>query len=107
MDYRPRNGLMTDENIDMLADCHGILNRWKNCISQLLNVSNISDIRQIQIHTAESLVPAPSRLVAEVPIANLKMYKLPGSHQIPGELVQAGYKTLLSQIQKPNSSSWN
>jgi hypothetical protein len=39
---------MRHKNIDMLADCHSILNRWKNYICQLLNVRNASDIRQIQ-----------------------------------------------------------
>jgi hypothetical protein len=47
------------ENGDLLANTHYILNRWKNYFSQLLNVHNISDVRQIDIHTAESLVTAP------------------------------------------------
>jgi hypothetical protein len=46
-----------DENIDLLADSHSILNRWKNYSSQLLNVHRVSDVRQIEIHTAELLVP--------------------------------------------------
>jgi hypothetical protein len=33
---------------------------WKNYVSQLLNVHNISDVRQIEVHTAEPLVPDPS-----------------------------------------------
>jgi hypothetical protein len=28
--YQPRNNLMNDENSDLLADSHNILNRWKN-----------------------------------------------------------------------------
>jgi hypothetical protein len=31
------------------------------------------DIRQIEIHTDEPLVPGPSRLVVEIAIANLKI----------------------------------
>jgi hypothetical protein len=50
--YQPRNNLMNDENDDLLADSHNILNRWKNYFSQLLNVHNVSDVRQIEIHTA-------------------------------------------------------
>jgi hypothetical protein len=46
-----------DENGDLLADSHNILNRWKNYFSQLLNVQSVSDVRQIEIHTAEQLVP--------------------------------------------------
>jgi flagellar basal body rod protein FlgC len=54
--YQPRNNLVKDENCDLLADSHNILNRWKNYFSQLLNVHNVSDVRQIEVHTAEPLV---------------------------------------------------
>jgi hypothetical protein len=47
-----------DENGDLLANFHNILNRWKNYFSQLLNVHN--DVRQIEVHTAEPLVPGLS-----------------------------------------------
>jgi hypothetical protein len=40
-----------DENGDLLADSRNILNRWKNYFSQLLNVHNVSDVRQIEVHT--------------------------------------------------------
>jgi hypothetical protein len=46
--YQPRNNLMKDENGDLLVDSHSILNRWKNYFSQLLNVHNVSDVRQIE-----------------------------------------------------------
>jgi hypothetical protein len=49
-----------DEKSNMLADSHNISNRWKNYFSQLWNVQRVSDIRQIEIHTAEPLVPDPS-----------------------------------------------
>jgi hypothetical protein len=52
-------------NSDLLADAHPILNRWKNYFSQLLNVHNVSDVRQIELHTAEPLVPGPSCLEVE------------------------------------------
>jgi hypothetical protein len=51
-----------DENGDLLVDSHNILNRWKNYFSQLLNVHNVSDIRQIKVHMAEPLIPGPSYL---------------------------------------------
>jgi hypothetical protein len=38
-----------DENGNLLADSHNILKRWKDYISQLLNVLNVSDVRQIKI----------------------------------------------------------
>jgi hypothetical protein len=56
----------------MLADTHNILNRWRNYFSQLLNVHSVNDVRQVEIHTAEPLVPGPSRLEAEIAIAMLK-----------------------------------
>jgi hypothetical protein len=66
----------------------------------LLNVHNVSHVRQIEVHTAEPLVPGPSSLEVEVAIAELKEYKSPVSEQIPGELIQAGVEILLSAIHK-------
>jgi hypothetical protein len=60
MGYQPRSNLMKDENCNLLADSHCTLNRWKNCMFQLLNAHRFSDVRQIEIHTAEPLVPDPS-----------------------------------------------
>jgi prefoldin subunit 5 len=60
--YQPRNNLVNYENGDLLADSHNVLNMWKNYFSQLLNVHNVSDVRQIEVDTAEPLVPGPSRL---------------------------------------------
>jgi hypothetical protein len=57
--YQPRNNLLKGEN-DLLTDCHNLLNIWKNYHSQFLNVHRVSDVRQIEIHTAELLVPDPS-----------------------------------------------
>jgi hypothetical protein len=85
--YRPRNNLLKGENGDLLADSRNTLNRWKNYFSQLLNVHNVSDVRQIEVHTAEQLVPGPSPLEVEVAIAKLKQYKLPGTDQIPAEQI--------------------
>jgi hypothetical protein len=45
--YQPRSNLLKDENCDLLADSHNTLNRRKNYFSQLLNVHNVSDARQI------------------------------------------------------------
>jgi hypothetical protein len=96
-----------DENRDLLADSDNILNRWKNYFSQLLNVHNVSDVRQIEVHTAEPLVSGASRLEVEIAIEKLKKYKSPGSDQIPGELFQAGGEILLSAIHKLVNSVWN
>jgi hypothetical protein len=45
-------------------------------------VHNVSDVRQIEIHTAE------------IAIAKLNKYKSPGHDQILAELIQAGGETL-------------
>jgi hypothetical protein len=95
-----------DENGDLLADSHNILNRWKNYFSQLLNVHNVSDVRQIEVHTAESLVPGPTHLEVETAIEKLKKYISPGSDEIQAELIQAGGKILLSVIHKLINSVW-
>jgi hypothetical protein len=99
--------LIKDENGDLLADPHNILNRWKNYYSQLLNVHKVSDVGQIEMHTAEPLVPDPSPFEVETAIAKLKRYKLPGSIQIPAELTQAGGEILCSKIHKLIYSIWN
>jgi hypothetical protein len=70
-------------------------------------VHNDSDFRQIQVHTAEPLVPGPSRLEVKIAIAKLKNYKSPGSDQIPAELIQAGGEIFLSAIHKVINSVWN
>jgi hypothetical protein len=41
-----RSIFVKDENGDLLADSNIILNRWKSYFSQLLNVHNVSDVRQ-------------------------------------------------------------
>jgi hypothetical protein len=84
-----------DENGDLLADSHNISNSWK-----LLLVHSVSDVRQIEIHMAEPLMPVPSPREVQIAIAKLKKYKSPGSDQILAEVIQVGDETLLSVIHK-------
>jgi hypothetical protein len=70
-------------------------------------VHNVSDVRQIEVHTAEPLAPGPGRLEVEIAIAKLKTYNSPGSDQIPAEFIQAGGEILLSEIHKLINSVWN
>jgi hypothetical protein len=72
-----------------------------------LNFRNVSDIKQIEIHAYEPLVPGPSHFEFEMAIAKLKKYKSPGSNQIPAELIQGGAETLVSAIHKYINSIWN
>jgi hypothetical protein len=67
----------------------------------------VKAVVQIEIHTAEPLVPGPSHLEVEISIAKLKKYKSPGSDQISAELYQAGGKILVSVIHKLITSIWN
>jgi hypothetical protein len=71
-----------------------------------LNVHDVSDVRQIEIHRAESLVPGPSHLEIEISMAKLNKYKSPGSDQIPAEQYEAGGETVFV-IQKLITSIWN
>jgi hypothetical protein len=106
-DYQPRSSLVKDENVDLLADSNAIVNRWKSYFSQLMNIHNVSDVRQIEIHTAEPLVSGPIHLEFAIAIAKLKKYESPGSDQILAELIQAGGETLVSVIHKLINSIWN
>jgi hypothetical protein len=74
--YQHRSILVKDENGVMLADFNTILNRWKSYLSHILHVQNMNDIRQIEIHTVEPLVPGPSHLEVEISIAKLKSINL-------------------------------
>jgi hypothetical protein len=70
--YQPRNILVEDGNSNLLADFQNILNTWKNYFSLLLNVYNVSDVRQIEVHTAEPLLPGHSCLGVEITNTKLK-----------------------------------
>jgi hypothetical protein len=59
--YQLRNNLVKDENGNLLPDSHNFLNRWKNYFSQLLNVHNVSEVRQMK-YIGQPLVPGPSSL---------------------------------------------
>jgi hypothetical protein len=58
-----------------------------------LNVYGVRDVRQRRIHSAEPLIPEPSPFEVETAIGKLKIYKLPGTDQIPVKLIQAVHKT--------------
>ena len=75
-----------------------ILIRWRNYISQLLNVHGVTDVRHTEIHTAESHVPDPSAFEVELAIENLKSHKSPGIDQIPAKLRQGVEKFTMISI---------
>jgi hypothetical protein len=94
---------MTEENGDLLANSHNIL----NCFSQLLNVCRVSGVRQKEIVIAEPLVPDPDPFEVEIASGKFERYKLPGIDQILADLIQAGDETLQSEIHKLVNSVCN
>ena len=90
-----------------MADSHNIMARWRNYFSQLLNIHDVNDIRQADIHKLEPLVPEQSSFEFELAIEKLKNYKSPGIDQIPAEMIIAGGKDNCCEIHKPIISIWN
>jgi hypothetical protein len=98
--HQPRINAIKDENGNLLADPQSVLNRLKNFFNQVLNVHGVQDVRQIEIHLAEPLVPEPNLVEVETAIGKLKKYKTPSTDQIPDELIRAGCETSRSEIHK-------
>ena len=44
--YQPRTNIVKDDKGDLVADSHSILARWRNYLSQILNVHGVNDFRQ-------------------------------------------------------------
>jgi hypothetical protein len=105
--YLLRIYIKKDENGNLLADPQNVSNRWNNFFSQVLNIHGVHNVRQMDIHTTEPLVPEPSLVEVEIAIGKLKSYKYPGTNQIMTELIKAGCETLCSEIHKLICSIWN
>jgi len=43
--YQPGTNIVKDEKGDLVADSHCILARWRNHLSQLLNINGFNDVR--------------------------------------------------------------
>ena len=91
----------------MVTNPNSILARLRNHFSQLLNVHGVNDVRQTEIHSAESLVPEPSAFDLGMAIEKLNRHKSPGTDQIQAELIKAGGRTICSEIHKLINSIWN
>jgi hypothetical protein len=61
----------------------------------LLNVHMVSDVRQMEEHTAQTLVLGPHHFQVEIAVPKMKNYKLPGSDRI---LAESGVETLGSGV---------
>jgi len=44
--YQPRTNIVKDEMGDLVADSHSVLARWRNHLSQILNIHGANDVRQ-------------------------------------------------------------
>jgi hypothetical protein len=84
----------------MLADPQNVLNSWKNLFCQVLSIHGVREFKQMDIHTAEPLVPEPSLVEVEIATDNLKSYKSPCTDKIPTEMIKAGGETLCSEMHK-------
>jgi hypothetical protein len=43
--YQPRTLIVKDERVDLIADSHSIIARWRNYFSQILNVHGVSEVK--------------------------------------------------------------
>ena len=50
--YQPTCNIVKDEKVDLVADTHSIVARWRNYFSQLFIVREFKDVGQAEIHTA-------------------------------------------------------
>jgi hypothetical protein len=70
--YQPRSNIIEYENCNLLADPQSVLNTWKNSFNQVLNVHGVHDVRQLDIHMPEPIVPEPSLIEVEIAVGKLK-----------------------------------
>jgi hypothetical protein len=54
--YQHRNNIVKDEKSGLVADIYSILSKWRNHFCQ------VNDVRQTEVHKAESLLPELSAL---------------------------------------------
>ena len=98
--YQPRTITAKDKKGNWVTDCHSLFTRYRNHFSRLLNVHRANDVQQTEINMAEPLLPEPSAFEVEMAIEKLKRHKLPGTNQIPADLIKAGGRTIHSEIYK-------
>ena len=105
--YQTRTIIVKDDKGELVADPHSIMARWRNYFSQLLNVHEDNDVRHVEIHTVEPLVPEPSAFDVELATGMLKNHKSRSFDQNSAELIKVGGRTICSAIHKLIISIWN
>jgi len=63
-----------------------------------LNVQDVNDVREAEIHSAEPLVPKLSAPAVEMAIEKVCLKKSPDIDQIPAEVIKAGGRTIDSEF---------
>jgi hypothetical protein len=67
-----------------------------------LNVHEVNDVTLVEIRTTESLVSDLIYFEADIATERLKRYTLPGTDQIPAELIQAGGRLIYYVLRSTN-----
>jgi len=57
----------------LVADPYSILVRWTIYFSKLFHVHGVYDVRHIEVHTTEPLVPETSAYELQLPIEKIKV----------------------------------
>jgi hypothetical protein len=71
--YQPSVNIIKDENGNLIGDPQSVLNRWKKFFNQVLNVHGVHDVRHIDIHMAQPLIPESNFIDVEIAIGKLKV----------------------------------
>ena len=66
----------------------------------------VKDVGQVEMQTAELLVPEPSAFEVELAIGKIKSHKSPRIGEIPAELIKAGGGKFCGEIHKFITSIW-
>jgi hypothetical protein len=84
---QPRINIIKDGNGNLFADPQSVLNRWKNFFNQVLNIHGFHDVRQMDIHMANPLVPESSLLKVDS-VEKEVLYNILPEFGIPKKLVR-------------------
>jgi hypothetical protein len=88
--YHARTNTVKDEKGDLFTKSHSILARRRIHFFQLFNVCGVSNVRQTEIHTAESLVNEPCAFEVGTITEKIKRHKSQCTAPKPAELIKAG-----------------
>jgi len=91
--YQPIFIIVKGEKNDLATD-PTVFGQVEEPFSQLLNVTGVSDVWKIEIHTTEPLVLKSSAFEFKMANEKLKGYKSPIPYQIPAELIKAKVEKL-------------